>query len=165
MTLLVSDAMTKGVRSVPPDLTLLDLERVLVETRIGAAPVVRAGELVGVVSRTDVLRRLLAAQELRDYAELEQQRTISGLDVPLHELLPAAETKLDPGVEAQLRLLRVSDIMSERAVTVAADASLEEAGRVMLAEQVHRVIVVDGRKPVGILSTFDIVRYFCGPVP
>lgn len=157
--------MTKGVRSVAPDLSLLDLERVFVETKFGGAPVVRAGELVGVVSRTDILRRLLAAQELREYAEFEHQRTVSGLDLPLHDLWSTAERNLDPGVEAQLRLLRVSDIMSERAVTVAPDVPLEEAGRLMLDKRMHRVIVVEGRKPIGILSTFDIVRCYCGPVP
>ena len=116
-------------------------------------------------SRTDVLRRLLAAQELRDYAEYERDRSVSGLDVPLHELWPTTARPLNPGIELQLRTLRVVDIMSTNPITVAADEPLEAAGRRMLDERVHRVIVVDGRKPVGILSTFDIVRCFCGPIP
>jgi CBS domain-containing protein len=164
MSILVADVMTTGIRAVSPDVSLLELERLLVETRIGGAPVVRAGELIGVVSRTDVLRRLLASAELREYAELEHRRTVSGLDTPLHDLWPAADRILTPHFETQLQALRVADIMTEKPVTVAADATLESAGRVMLAERIHRVIVVDGRKPVGILSTFDIVRCFCGPV-
>lgn len=164
MTLLVSDVMTRGLRTVPPDMTLLELERVLVEAKIGGAPVVRAGELVGVVSRTDILRRLLAAVELQEYAELEHRRTVSGLDVPLRDLWPTAERTLSPRIEAQLQSLKVADIMSDGAVTIAAHAPLESAGRLMLAKRIHRLIVVEDGKPAGILSTFDIVRCFCGPV-
>jgi CBS domain-containing protein len=89
---------------------------------------------------------------------------VSGIDIPLHDLWPAADRALAPHFETQLQTLRVADIMADKPVTVAADASLESAGRVMLLERIHRVIVVDGRKPVGVLSTFDIVRCFCGPV-
>jgi CBS domain-containing protein len=165
MATLARDVMTKEIHSVRPDLTLLELERLLVAWSIGGAPVVDQGELVGVVSRTDILRRLLAAEELREYAELEHRRSVSGLDIPLRDLWPTAQRALDPGIEAQLRLLRVVDIMSEHPVTVEADASLEEAGRVMLAAHIHRVIVAEGRRPVGIVSTFDIVRFYCGAVP
>lgn len=165
MPLLVSDVMTKDVRSVPPDLPLLDLERILVQSTLGGAPVVRGDELIGVVSRTDVLRRLLAAQEFREYAQTEQRRTISVFDVPLHELWPTSTRVLDPGIETQLRTLCVADVMARNPITIAADASLDSAGRIMLEQHIHRVIVVEGRKPVGIVSTFDIVRCFCGPVP
>ena len=165
MATLARDVMTKDIHAVPPELTLLDLERLLVAARIGGAPVVDKGALVGVVSRTDVLRRLLAAQEIREYAELEHRRSVSGLDIPLCDLWPTAERTLEPGIEAQLRLLRVADIMSEHPVTVDADASLQDAGRRMLAARIHRIIVVEGRRPVGILSTFDIVRHACGADP
>jgi CBS domain-containing protein len=165
MSILVSDVMSREVQSVQPDLTLFDLERALIQSRIGGAPVVQRGELVGVVSRTDILRRLLAAQELRDYAEFEHRRTVSGLDVPLHELLGTAERVFDPGIEAQLRLLRVADIMSEHPITVAASAPLETAARLMLENRIHRVIAVQARQPVGILTALDVVRHYCGPVP
>jgi CBS domain-containing protein len=53
--------------------------------------------------------------------------------------------------------------MAEHPVTVPADAALEEAGRLMFEKRIHRVIVTEGRRPVGILTALDIVRY-CGPI-
>jgi CBS domain-containing protein len=165
MTLLVSDAMTEQVRSVQPDTTLLDLERLLMQWRLGGAPVVRKGELVGIVSRTDIVRRLLAAQEFRDYAEAEQSKTTSPFDLPLQELWPTAQRTLDPGIEAQLRKLQVADVMLQHVATVPADMPLHDAGRLMVERRIHRVVVVESQKPVGVLSTFDIVRCLCGPIP
>jgi CBS domain-containing protein len=165
MSILVSDVMTKQVRSVEPDLPLLELERILVQSGVGGAPVVRAGALVGVVSRTDVVRRLLAAQEFREYAESEHHRTISPFDVPLSDLWSTAQRTLNPAIESQLSALRVADVMSEHPITVTADTSLELAGQILVEHGIHRVIVVDGPKPVGILSSLDIVRCYCGPVP
>ena len=62
-----------------------------------------------------------------------------------------------------LRSLHVRDIMSERPVTVAADAPLAAAGKVMVDRHIHRLIVVDGEKPVGIVTALDIVRCYCDP--
>lgn len=56
--------------------------------------------------------------------------------------------------------LRVKHLMSSPALTIAADADLAEAARLMERERVHRLVVVgmDGSTPSGILSTSDLVR-------
>jgi CBS domain-containing protein len=56
-------AMTSDVLSVEPDTDLSEVISIMLEARVGAVPVVRAGtrELVGIVSYVDVLR---AAQDL-----------------------------------------------------------------------------------------------------
>lgn len=163
MTILVSDVMTKPVRSVPPDMTLLELERVLIGSKFGGAPVVEAGELLGVVSKTDVVRRLLSAEEFREYAVFEHRATISGIGIPLRELWPSAERGPHTRSETQLGSLRVRDIMTEHPVTIPADMPLQSAGRVMVEKHIHRIIAVEGRRPVGVLTALDIVRCYCGP--
>ncbi len=52
----VTGFMGREVLSVPPDMRLPDLERVLATRSIGRVPVLDGGELVGIVSRKDVLR-------------------------------------------------------------------------------------------------------------
>ena len=47
--------------------------------------------------------------------------------------------------------------MASAEQSIAADASLLEAGRVMCAAHVHRIPVLDGERVVGIVSTMDIV--------
>ena len=42
-------------------------------------------------------------------------------------------------------------------ITVEEDSTIEEAAAVLVRERIHRLVVVQGGRPVGILSTFDIV--------
>ena len=49
--------------------------------------------------------------------------------------------------------------MSRPAVTVLVTTPLPEAGRKMLDERVHRLVVVDDdHRPVGVLSAIDFVQ-------
>jgi CBS domain-containing protein len=56
--------------------------------------------------------------------------------------------------------LRVRHLMSSPALTISADADVAEAANRMELERVHRLVVVgpDGRSPVGVLSTTDLVH-------
>ncbi|MDQ1672935.1 MAG: hypothetical protein QOC98_1497 [Frankiaceae bacterium] len=55
----VADAMTVDVLAIPPDHDVADLARLMLERHVRSLPVVEAGEVVGIVSRRDVLRGLL----------------------------------------------------------------------------------------------------------
>jgi tRNA nucleotidyltransferase (CCA-adding enzyme) len=54
----VKGYMTTKVRTITPDTTLPEIETLMVTYDIGRLPVVVAGKLVGIVTRTDVLREL-----------------------------------------------------------------------------------------------------------
>ncbi len=56
--------------------------------------------------------------------------------------------------------LRVRHLMTSPALTIAAEVDVVEAARVMEREHVHRLVVVegDGRTPIGIISTSDLVH-------
>ncbi|MCG3161165.1 MAG: Inosine-5'-monophosphate dehydrogenase [Acidobacteria bacterium] len=58
MTLHASDVMIKDVITVTDSTPLKDVARMFIEKRITGAPVVNAdGELVGVISETDIVRK------------------------------------------------------------------------------------------------------------
>jgi CBS domain-containing protein len=58
MTLYASDVMVKEVITVTESMLLKDVARMFVEKKITGAPVVNAkGELAGVISETDILRK------------------------------------------------------------------------------------------------------------
>jgi len=58
MTLYASDVMVKDVITVTESMPLKDVARMFVEKKITGAPVVNAeGELVGVISETDIIRK------------------------------------------------------------------------------------------------------------
>ena len=64
----VKDVMTHKVLTVEPDTPLDDAARLLRRERIGALPVVTAGRVVGIVTRSDLLEALaeLLAEEAAD---------------------------------------------------------------------------------------------------
>ncbi|MBO0724148.1 MAG: CBS domain-containing protein [Blastocatellia bacterium] len=58
MTLYASDVMVKDVITVTESMPLKDVARMFVEKKITGAPVVNAqGELAGVISETDIIRK------------------------------------------------------------------------------------------------------------
>jgi len=55
--------------------------------------------------------------------------------------------------------LPVGQIMTKPVLTISSAASLEEAAKVMEQHRVHRLVVTDAAaKPIGIISTSDLVR-------
>ncbi|MEW6276099.1 MAG: CBS domain-containing protein [Bacillota bacterium] len=54
----VKGFMTNNVIWAPPDLPVNEVQRLMIEHDIGRVPIVQDGRLVGIVSRTDVLRTL-----------------------------------------------------------------------------------------------------------
>ncbi len=61
--------------------------------------------------------------------------------------------------------LKVKHLMTSPALTIAADAGMPEAAMLMEGNHVHRLVVVgDNGKPVGIVSTTDLLRAIVGEV-
>lgn len=50
------------------------------------------------------------------------------------------------------------EIAHPKVITIETSASIEEAARRMLDEEVHRLIVTDAKKMVGVLSALDLVK-------
>src|SRR3546814_6474603 len=58
----VADVMTRDVISVKEDTPIGDVARILEERHIKRVPVLRGADLVGIVSRADLVRALAAAE-------------------------------------------------------------------------------------------------------
>ena len=54
----VKGYMTKNLQRVNPETTLNEIESLMVENDIGRLPVIEEGELLGIVTRTDILRQI-----------------------------------------------------------------------------------------------------------
>jgi acetoin utilization protein AcuB len=61
--LKVKEIMTKKVITVEPEIPIAEAARTLLNRRIGALPVLKDGELVGIISETDMLRALIDLEE------------------------------------------------------------------------------------------------------
>lgn len=64
--LKVKEIMTKRVITVEPETPIAEAARTLLNRRIGALPVVKGGEVVGIISETDMIRALIDLEEEQD---------------------------------------------------------------------------------------------------
>jgi CBS domain-containing membrane protein len=55
-TVLIKDVMKKRVITVKPDTPIKDTAQLMADKKIGCVPVVESGELVGLLTTTDILR-------------------------------------------------------------------------------------------------------------
>lgn len=127
---LVRDLMTRDPILVDADTPLPKVADLIERADVSGLPVVDAqGDLVGVISRTDLIRA-------RATDDLWSRW---------------------PGLAAR-------HLMTQPALTVSAETPVPEAIRRMESEHVHRLVVVadDGRTPIGIISTTDVVRAIVG---
>ena len=135
----VKDFMTRRVITITPDMTLLAAAKLMLDHRVGGFPVLdAAGRIVGVFSESDLLRE-------------EGQDGSPWLDIMVGgDEKPAASLKLDTR--------KVADIMTRRLITIAPDASIAEACRLLHDHRLRRLPVVDSNKLVGVIARVDLVR-------
>jgi len=67
-------------------------------------------------------------------------------------------------VEGGASRLGVADVMSTGTITVAPDAPLTDAARLMLDHRVHHLVVTERDRMVGVVSSFDLIRTLAGIV-
>jgi CBS domain-containing protein len=150
---IVRDIMEKDVRSVTPETSLVDLERRLLQARVGALPVVeRTGELVGIASRSDVVRQLSVEQSLGE-AMADAYR-----DQKDETWSETSTREVGSVVGQRIQRLRVSDVMIREVITISPDCNIQQAAGLFVEHHVHRLPVVAGGRLVGILSTLDLAR-------
>ena len=64
--LKVKEIMTKKVITVTPETPIAEAAQLLLNRRIGALPVLKEGEVVGIISETDMLRALIDTEEAQE---------------------------------------------------------------------------------------------------
>ena len=153
MALTARDVMQTEVKTVPPELTLPNLERAFVDKGVSGFPVVDAdGMLVGIISRSDVVRHLTVERSREEI--LSDYYRYGGMgDVPSESL-----ESIGGRVGARAERVSVGEAMLRAVVTVAPGDPLPEVARKLVDHHIHRVPVVDGDRLVGIVSSLDLVR-------
>ncbi len=69
-----------------------------------------------------------------------------------------ADTDLLRAIDSDLDELTAGDVAATELLTVSPDESLERAARLMAEHEVTHVVVVAGRKPLGVLSSLDVAQ-------
>ncbi len=131
--MLVKDRMTLNPITIKPDTSFPEAFRIIRENKIRHLPVVdKKGELVGVVSRTDLLHAS-----------------------------PSSATSLSVfEINYLLANLHVSEVMSSPPITVNEDTPLEEAARVMVENKIGCLPVLHEGTLIGMITETDLFETF-----
>lgn len=172
--LALRDIMTRDVVTVSPDLSLRDAMDVLTSRHITGAPVVANGRVIGVVSLTD-LAEFAAANpgvpterpELAEWGDFDDPVDWSDDENPPSVYF--AQLWDDAGAEVAERLQftsgpewnaleehTVAEAMNRVISSLPAATSVQRAAEMMQRCGIHRVIVMDDGKLVGVVTTKDI---------
>jgi CBS domain-containing protein len=172
--LRLRDIMARDVITVAPDFPLRDTMELLTARHISGAPVVVNGRVIGVVSLTDLAEFAAGSPgtpterpDLAEWGEFENIGQVADEDVP-----PAAffaEMWDDAGADVATRIAHpegpewnaledhtVADVMNRSMTALASDTPVEHAAETMRRAGIHRVLVVDDGRLVGIVSTKDV---------
>jgi CBS domain-containing protein len=153
MSIVSTELKARDVMSADPVCVSLstrirELARVFEEHEISGAPVVdAAGRVVGVVSKTDLIRRCSEGTDDIPPAYLFEVLSDQG-DEESGEVMP------EP-------LLCVEDFMTEDPLMVSPDVSAAAVARLMYEKRIHRIIVADDEKfPLGIITSMDLLATY-----
>lgn len=151
MALVARDAMTTQIVTVSPSTSLVDLERLLLSRRIGGTPVKEQGRLVGMISRSDIIRVLTYEQSVAEVQSGAFRNELGVTDRRAMELISGH-------VGERMQTLRVRDAMTAIRVHVLPDTPLRRVAELMVSQRVHRVLVMDNDRLAGIVARSDLVR-------
>lgn len=133
----VNELMTRNVMTVPADMSIRKLVRLLEQNRITGAPVVDAdGKLIGIVSGRDIVKAI--DHLIRVHISIDEQQEDKG------------------------KYNWVEGIMSAKVFTCSADDDVREVFSTMVEKKIHRMPVVENDKPVGIISSQDACKLVSG---
>jgi CBS domain-containing protein len=137
------DVMTRNVASVGGDATILQAARLMLQQRISGLPVVNAGgELVGIITEGDFLRRMEIGTERR------RSRWLDLLFGP---------GKL-AGEYTHAHGRKVAEVMATELHTIGEETPLNEIVAQMERHRIKRLPVLRGKKLVGIVTRANLMH-------
>lgn len=173
--LRLRDIMTTDVQTMSPDLNIRDAMDILVANHISGAPVVANGKVVGIITTSDLLAFAASLPGVpAEHPEQEEWGEFGGLpEWTEGEEAPGAfftEMWDDAGAEVSERIDAVSgpewNVLLEHTVSEAMtavplcslspNATVEEAAAFMHRAGVHRVLVMEHGRLVGIVTSMDL---------
>jgi CBS domain-containing protein len=145
-----ADVMTTHVITVTPESSIEEAAKLMLQYRISGLPVLdQKGELVGMVTEGDFLRRSETATERRRPRWLE---FILGPGRLASEYVQAHGRK-------------IADVMTSDPVSITEDISLEDVVNALERHRVKRLPVIRDGKLVGIVSRANLVQALATVLP
>lgn len=127
----ISHIMTNNVKSVNLNDSLYDVRDMMTKMGIRHVPVVDGDKLVGILSKTDIMRlsfgSMFDGQESADNAVYE--------------------------------MLSIDQVMQQNVKTISSSVTIREVAEIFTEVEFHALPVVDEGVLVGIVTTTDLINY------
>ncbi len=155
--MVVRDIMQTEIIKVAPDMPLSEVSDLLYRERITGAPVVEPGKedspgaVLGVISRSDLVRFPLYREAVAGILS-EHFRDLAAAEGDPDESPPLPERLQDVLSDHTAR-----EAMAMRPVTVGPDTPVRDVARMMVDQHLHRALVIEGGKLIGLVSALNIV--------
>ena len=149
------DIMQKHPLTIDPDAKIPTLERNLSRVRVGGLPVAINNRLVGIVTLSDVVRRLCAE---RDKARVNVG--LYGKETEVDYMPYDIGKDVADLVGERMDRLRVRDLMVEKVITVSRTTPVDEIAELMVKHRIGRIPVVEEGHIVGLVTGRDVMRAY-----
>ena len=173
--LRLDEIMTKDVVTVPPEMTVRDAMALFSTRHITGAPVVSRGKVVGVVSLTDLVELAATSpgtptgrpETQAEWGEWDAETEVAEGVEPPAEFFSDLWDDAGADVSARIRVTEgpewsalddttVAEAMTQRVFALSPTTAVDHAASYMRNSGIHRVLVMDGEKLLGLVSTSDI---------
>ena len=176
--LRLSDIMTREVITLTPETTIRQAAEIFSTRHISGAPVVNGNTVVGIVSATDLLRfTATTASEGTESTDHPEWADIESdpAEEPEHENAPSqsyfADLWTDAGPDVSQRMSAkagvewdaldehtVDEVMTRALWSLSPRDDVLAAADLMWQHAIHRILVMEDDRCVGIVSASDIAR-------
>ncbi len=179
--LSVGDVMTSDVAVIDLEESIVEAAQKMAQRRISCLIVMKAGQMHGIVTETDLLKKVAgsskkydqkiddvltsAVQKINVHASILEASRL--MNVHKIKRLPVVEGERLVGIVTQTDLTRalaayemwrnIGTIMSPDVLTVSRQTTVEDAARLMSERGVSCIVVKEGEIAAGIFTTRDLV--------
>lgn len=129
----ISAIMTKDVFTIDINKSLHEVNDIFAKHHFRHLPVTSNGDLVGIISQTDILRISFGNTFGEDQGNADQ---------------------------AIFDMLSINQVMKRNPVFVGHNQTIREAAQIFTEQEFHALPVLEDGKVVGIVTTTDIIKYF-----
>ncbi len=148
----VKEFMSKKVVKFSPDDSVFDVARAFAKRHISGAPVVDKGNVIGVISETDITKFMELESPTED-ALMHEPHLISLMILGVVK----NHIKFRKHLE-KISKIKVKDLMNKKIVSISSVASISDAALMMDKNDVNRLPVIDDGRLVGVIARADLIK-------
>lgn len=147
------EIMNKKVITFFPNDSIFNVAKIFSKKDISGAPVMEKGKMIGMITLADIIR----------FIDLKLSNLptmyVPGLTSLLLMFIQMEKINIDFKSEMKkITHTKIRDVMRTKIITVKPEATILEVAEIMDKNNMHRVLVIENNKLVGIIARSDVIK-------